>query len=317
MDKIFVCIASFRDYELPITILDLIHKAKHPERLVFSVILQYDEEPETNQHCLDKLINTYPIHIEKYHWTESQGGCWARNKAQQYYNNEKYTLQIDSHIRVIKEWDDILVKNLEKLREVSPKPIISYLSPPYSRSDKYGIDHTFANLNDDMDRLQIPKIEFMTAQYWVQYTGYTNQQKTGYKSVNVPLLYGGFVFADGIWVREVEQDPLHYYTGEEFALAIRSYTNGYDIYTPEHVVSWHRVHAGGPNKKHYNTFSEDESSQRHKTAMEQLRKLIEGEDLGKYGLGTERTLEQYGQFAGLDFKNRKLLSTDDISKTII
>jgi hypothetical protein len=34
--------------------------------------------------------------------------------------------------------------------------------------------------------------------------------------------------------------------------------------------------------------------------------LIEGGDLGKYGLGSKRTLEQYGEYAGIDFKNKRL-----------
>jgi hypothetical protein len=40
--------------------------------------------------------------------------------------------------------------------------------------------------------------------------------------------------------------------------------------------------------------------------MERLRKLIEGEDLGNYSLGNVRTVEDYGNFAGIDFKNKAL-----------
>jgi hypothetical protein len=40
--------------------------------------------------------------------------------------------------------------------------------------------------------------------------------------------------------------------------------------------------------------------------MERLRKLIEGEELGIYGLGNYRTVEDYGNFAGIDFKNKVL-----------
>ena len=42
--------------------------------------------------------------------------------------------------------------------------------------------------------------------------------------------------------------------------------------------------------------------------MERLRMLIEGEDLGMYGLGDIRTIEQYGEFANIDFKNKKLIN---------
>lgn len=304
MDKIFVAIASFRDDELPITILDVISKAKHPERLVFSVVLQFDDEEATGEKCIDHLLKSYSIHLEKHHWTESRGGCWARHRAQQYYNNERYHLQIDSHIRMIKNWDEILINEIESLRTVSPKPVISYLSPLYRRYDEYGIDYDFTNI-EQLDRIQIPVIREMTVQYWTIYGGYENQHHTGFKNINVPVLFGGFIFSDGNWVREVEQDPLHYYTGEEFALAIRSYTKGYDIYLPKHTVSWHRVHPAA-NKKHFNTFPEEFGSRRHRVAMEQLRKLIEGEDLGKYGLGSIRTLAQYEEFAGINFITKEV-----------
>jgi hypothetical protein len=304
MEKIFIAIASFRDYELPHTILDLISKAENPQRLVFSVVHQFDEEPETNENCINHLLGKYPIHLELHHWTESRGGCWARNIAQKYYANERYALQIDSHTRVIKHWDSVLIRNIENLRNISPKPIISYLSPSYSRNDEYGIDYLFSNIFD-MDKIQIPKIKNITSQYWIEYGGYENEQRTGYKNVRVPVLYGGFIFSDGQWVVEVEQDPLHYYTGEEFALAVRSYTKGYDIYTPDRIVSWHRAH-NEPNKKHFTVLPPEFGQYRHKVAMERLRRLFEGGDLGKYGLGTHRTLDEYEQFSGIDFKNKQI-----------
>jgi hypothetical protein len=305
METIFIPIASFLDYETKYTILDVIDKAKHPERLTFAVVLQFDEERGTDEWSLDELVSRYPIKIEKYHWTESRGGCWARHRAQLHYAGERYSLQIDSHIRMIKNWDEILIKNMNTLREKSPKPIISYLSPLYTREDELGIDYHFDNIHS-LDRMEIPKIRSITSQYWPIYGGYENQRHTGFKNVNVPLLYGGFIFSDGQWVVDVEQDPLHYYTGEEFALAIRSFTKGYDTYLPDQIVSWHRAHPG-PNKKHFNTFPEAFGNRRHGVAMERLRMLIEGGDLGKYGLGTERTLQQYEEFSGVDFKTQTVI----------
>jgi hypothetical protein len=41
--------------------------------------------------------------------------------------------------------------------------------------------------------------------------------------------------------------------------------------------------------------------------MERLRMLVEKEDVGKYGFGNVRTIEQYGEFARIDFKNKTLM----------
>ena len=305
MNTIFVAIACYLDYELKHTILDCINKAKHPENLRFGVCLQYDENESTNEHVLDFLESKLPIKVLKYHYTESNGGCWARNLAQSLYDGETYHLQIDSHTRLIQNWDEIVINDYTELKKTVDKPLISFLPPSYSRFDELGVDYDFKNIQL-LDKINIPKIERITTEYWPAYGGYGNEQHTNFKSVNAILLYGGFIFSEGKWIVEVEQDPEHYYTGEEFALAIRSYTHGYDIYTTSQIVAWHRAHPVAP-KKHYNNNPEEISIGRHRHAMERLRMLVEKEDLGKYGFGTVRTIEQYGEFARIDFLNKTLM----------
>jgi len=305
MSTIFVAIACYLDYELKHTILDCINKAKHPENLRFGVCLQYDENEKTNEHVLDFLESKLPIKVLKYHYTESNGGCWARNLAQSLYDGETYHLQIDSHTRLIQNWDEIVINDYTELKKTVDKPLISFLPPSYSRFDELGVDYDFKNIQL-LDKINIPKIERITTEYWPAYGGYGNEQHTNFKSVNAILLYGGFIFSEGKWIVEVEQDPEHYYTGEEFALAIRSYTHGYDIYTTSQIVAWHRAHPVAP-KKHYNNNPEEISIGRHRYAMERLRMLVEKEDLGKYGFGTIRTIEQYGEFARIDFPNKTLM----------
>jgi len=270
MNTIFVAIASYLDYEIKHTILNCIDKAKHPENLRFGVCLQYDENEGTNEHVLDFLESKLPIEVLKYHYTESQGGCWARNRAQALYKGEKYHLQVDSHTRFIQNWDEIVINDFNELKKTVDKPVLSFLPPSH-------------------------------------YSGYDNEQHTNFKCTNTIILYGGFVFSEGQWIIDIEQDPEHYYTGEEFALSIRSYTHGYDIYTTNQIVAWHRAHPVVP-KKHYNNNPEEIANAKHRHAMERLRMLIEGEDLGMYGLGDIRTIEQYGEFANIDFKNKKLIN---------
>ena len=305
MNTIFVAIACYLDYEIKYTILDCITKSKYPENLHFGVCLQYDENSGTDKHCLDFLENKFPVKILKYPYTDSEGGCWARNKAQSLYNGETYHLQIDSHTRFIQNWDEIIINDYNKLKETVNKPLISFLPPSYSRIDDKGIDLDFRHI-DSLDILNIPKIEKITNDYWPVYGGYGNEKSTEFKNINVILLYGGFIFTDGEWVLKIKQDPEHYYTGEEFALAIRSYTHGYDIYTSSQIVAWHRAHPQTP-KKHFNTNSEEIVNYKHLNAIRRLKELIEGKDLGEYGVGNIRTIEQYENFAKINFKNKTLV----------
>jgi hypothetical protein len=305
MNTIFVAIASYLDYEIKYTILDCIHKAKHPENLYFSVCLQYDENEGTDQHCLLELEEKYNIKIDSYHYTESEGGCWARYIAQSNYNSEKFSLQVDSHTRFIQNWDEIVINDYNKLKETVEKPLISFLPPSYSRIDKAGIDYDHRHIHD-LDKINVPKIEYITDDYWPVYNGYNNEQNTGFTPKSVIILYGGFIFTEGQWIIDIEQDPEHYYTGEEFALTIRSFTYGYDIYTPSQVVAWHRAHPQ-VNKKHFNNNIEEVVHRKHAHAIDRLIKLIKGEDLGKYGPGDKRTIAQYAEFAGIDFETKTVI----------
>lgn len=302
---IFISIASYLDYEIKYTILDCINKSYNPGNLYFSVCLQYDDKIGTSEKCLDDLVEKYNITVDKYHYSESKGGCWARQLAQLNYNYETYSLQVDSHTRFIQDWDKIIIKDYNNLLGKGiKKPLLSFLPPAYTRDDKLNKDLEFKQ-KENLSILQIPKIKFISKDFWPDYGGYNNQIDIEFKPKGITLVYGGFIFTAGKWVQEVEQDPLHYYTGEEFALAIRSYTFGYDFYTPSQIVAWHRAHPQVP-KKHFNNNEKTIADNHHRVAMKRLKKLIMGNDLGKYGVGNIRTLEEYERFANIDIKNQKV-----------
>lgn len=302
-NDIFIAIASFLDPELPYTIKDCIEKSENPDNLHFGVCLQHDNENKlVSENILDELEKQYNITTTKFHYKESKGGCWARYHAQQLYNNETYHLQVDSHTRFRDGWDKKCIDILEELKTKSDKPYLSFLPPIYllDKNTHEVLEYKFLN---DLNLINIPKIKFISNEYWIDYSGYDNLVHLNEPQIS-PLLYGGFIFSDGEWVEDIEQDPEHYYTGEELALAIRSYTHGYDCYLSNEILAWHRGD-GTYTPKHFTKLSDGKPE--HKIAMERLRKLIEGEDLGKYGLGSKRTLEEYESFAGIDFKNKKLL----------
>ena len=297
---IFISIASFIDTDLRNTILSCINQAKHPENLSFGVILQYNNEEDTNERCIDDLIEQYNIRVKKYWFEESQGGCWARNKVSSLYINENFVLQLDAHIRMVKNWDIILVKEYLELKQKSNKPLISYLSPSFFRNENLGLDYDFRHI-DDPYIINVPTIRSIAADYWPTFGGYDNEAPTNKKPKNVSLLYAGFVFTQGDWLLEVKNDPEHYYTGEEFALSIRSYTHGYDIFIPSQIMSWHLSRLN-----HIHHFKVLDGNKYHIKAMERLYKLIFGGNLDEYGLGTQRTLEQYEEFAKINIKERKI-----------
>jgi len=291
---IFVALTSFIDDDLRNTILNCVQQAKDPENLSFGLILQYNNAPDTNERCVDDLITKYNIRVKKFWFEDSLGGCWARNHVADLLNDETYVLQIDCHTRFIKHWDSILI---EELHSIKRKAVISYLSPSFYRNKELGVDYFFQHIENPYI-INVPKITSITSDYWPTFVGYTNERHTNNQNREVSILYAGFVFAPASWFHDVKNDPDHYYTGEEFALSIRTYTHGYNIYQPSKVVSWHK--SDPTHLHHFKALPTGDEL--HAKAMTRLKMLINEEDLGQYGLGTQRTLQEYENFARIHIK---------------
>ncbi len=110
--RIFVQIASYRDTECQWTVKDLFEKAEHPERVFVGICWQFD--PDMDDGCF--LVETRPEQqrIVKFHVKDSRGVCWARHEVQKLWRGEEYTLQIDSHMRFVQNWDSRMIAMLEK-----------------------------------------------------------------------------------------------------------------------------------------------------------------------------------------------------------
>ena len=112
--KIFVQIASYRDPELVSTIKSLLDNSKYPKNLIICIHNQFSDSDDFNKD-LDQYRKDKRFIIIDTPCLESKGACWARNTIQQKYNNEEYTLQLDSHHRFVKDWDDDCIKMIKEL----------------------------------------------------------------------------------------------------------------------------------------------------------------------------------------------------------
>ena len=112
-ETIFIQIASYRDPELLNTLKDCIENAEHPDRLRFGICWQHSPEDEWD--TMDLYKDDDRFRILDVNYKDSTGACWARNLLQQLYEDETYTLQIDSHTRFIKNWDYELKKEHKRL----------------------------------------------------------------------------------------------------------------------------------------------------------------------------------------------------------
>jgi hypothetical protein len=130
----------------------------------------------------------------------------------------------------------------------------------------------------------------------------------------VPLLSTSFIFGEGKWILEVNQDPDLYYLEEEMVLSLRSFSHKYDIYTPSQIVAWHRNNRDG-NNKHYKNHPIENVQSIMQISANQLKNIIEEKPM-EYGLGKERKLSEFQFFFGINFKTKKITEKDFLVKLV-
>ena len=290
---IFVSIASYRDLQLVPTIEDLLQKANFPELLRFGICWQHGpEEPEL------PYRDDPRFRILDVDWRASRGACWARAEIMKLWQGEDWFLQVDSHCRFAKDWDTKMLRTLAQTE--SPRPILSTYATPFTPAPLENLSGqplmiAFQAFTPD----GLPKLK--PAEF------------ADLPKVTHPLrarfLSAGFLFAPGFFVEEVPYDPELYFMGEEASMTVRAYTHGYDLFHPAEVLVWHdymRIDA----RRHWGDHTATSEVERPWTELDQasqrkVQRLLLGEPVASFGLGSARTLAAYEAYAGLSFTLRK------------
>jgi hypothetical protein len=302
---IFVQIASYRDPELIPTLRDAIERARDPSRLHFCVAWQHDDG-ERQEELFGELLPRARFTILDIPHRESRGACWARNKIQQNYRGERYTLQLDSHHRFVDGWDDSCIEMLEDLRaDGVAKPLLTAYLPSYDPG------------NDPDAR--IPEAWFLRFDRFIPegaiffLPGTIPAWRERKRAMRARFYSAHFAFADGSFVREVPHNPAYYFHGEEITLAVRAFTHGYDLFSPHRVVAWHEYTRRGRTKHwddHADWGTTNTSTHASVRALFGMDEFANQEDAVRraqrdaFGLGTQRTLEDYERYAGICFSGR-------------
>jgi len=299
--SIFVQIASYRDPLLASTIKDLIEKASDPGNLRIAVCHQFHPDDPFNKE-LEPYRGDQRVRIIDVPYMESKGVCWSRNLIQQHYGDEDYTLQIDSHMRFIRDWDSVMIGMVQQLQQKGfPKPILTTY-PAHFDPETFTLKESPAN--------------------GIILTGFNNEEILpmcwpaeipDWKALDGPVparfYAGGFSFTLGNLCREVPHDPNLYFWGEEINIAIRAYTHGYDLFHPPVNIAWH-YYGRTKSIKHWTDHGSLDAFQRRASNI--LKKLFDPSGRsaqsarnGPYGLGRYRTLRDYEKYAGLLLSEQK------------
>ncbi len=238
---IFVSIASYRDPELLPTLKDMISNASAPHCLKIAVCWQDEGDfslfsdagftvsgPAQTEDVRLFYYKGAAVTVIFRHYLTSEGACWARHLSETYYQEESYFLQIDSHCRFIAGWDQQMISLLESLKAISRLPVLSAYPPGYQPGDD----------GPESRQSSVSRMIFR------ELTG-EGIPMVGSYALTSPVpergsyLAGGFIFAPGRFVRDVPNDPLIFFSGEEIAMSVRAFTQGYDVYHPPITLLWH------------------------------------------------------------------------------
>ena len=296
--KIFIQIASYRDPELIPTIKSCLENSKHPENLVFGIARQFhpdDKFDDLTEYEIDDRFRVLNIPHQ-----ESKGVCWARNQVQQLYKDEEYTLQIDSHMRFEKDWDETLIGMIKQLQDLGiPKPLLTGYVSSYDPN------------NDPNGRVRVPWRMVFDKFIPEGAVFFLPEAIPDWQNIDTPIpsrFYSAhFCFTLGQFSKEVQHNPDFYFHGEEISIAVRAFTHGYDLFHPHKVVIWHeytrngRVKQWDDNKEWWKLNESSHLLNKKLFGMDGEKQ--EGHD-GKYGLGNVRTLRDYEKYAGLLFEKR-------------
>ena len=220
--RIFCSVASYRDKQCPLTVADMIAKAKDPKRLVICICQQNDNSDEA-------CFNNYDIkgaEIKKIIMSdrEARGPCWARYLIQQAWTGEEYFLQIDSHMRFVQDWDQHCIDQIAML---PPKSCLTnYVS-------NFNLD---TGLPDSLNQLRGPlTIDNKESSI---HDGFFRVNSNYIEIPDKPVLAYGwgacFSFSKANIIHDAPYDAYTQclFFGEEMDIWARMYTRGWYVYAP-------------------------------------------------------------------------------------
>jgi hypothetical protein len=302
---IFISIASYRDPELERTIRSAIENASNPHELYFGVFLQEFEKFAPDLSWVPNLT------LKTIHPKMARGAGYARAQIMPMYSGQDYFLQIDSHTIFEKNWDLLCIEQHKKAQEISNnnKIILSHFPPPF---------YVEPNKQITIIKKSKQQLPYPTKQKpMLTKRGEWTAERVELSNKNTPeestTVLAGFIFTTGDLIKEVPYDPGISFFGEELCFAIRAWTRGWDIYSPCVIIVYHFYTREGYSKIWKDRNLREISWKELETiSKEKQKNIFCGKEDGIFGTGNVRSLLEYEEKTGLNFKKMYEYSNDTI-----
>eukprot|EP00347_Sterkiella_histriomuscorum_P020460 403337716 len=306
-----------QDAQLIPTVKNMIENSQNPSNLHFGIFHQLKLDDSLDQQIqidLTQLIEAYQskgvkITVKTVNYTEAKNAYYARVIVQQMYQNENYYLQIDSHMRFVKNWDQLLIKYLSQCQNPQ-KSILTVYPRPYKIDDQ-NIEN-FESYNKIESELQGPVAmcfkEFNSLDLLPRLSSKVIKKSDMFQKPFQSLFWAaGFSFSYGQLIQDCgysvnsfslnSQDQNFIddlFFGEEIYQMYKFFKKDYALYSPPKTVAYHLW-----ERKYRPTYKED-----HQEDMERTQRQKDCQKLVKLIIDEDQEFIEEMIRRGVDFKNQ-------------
>ena len=279
-------------------------KAANPDRIHFAGCYQGDDDVEAEE--VARFPNTK---VKRFSDEDAPGLCAARYEASLLHEDEEYVMHVDSHMRFAAFWDVCVIDQFSRCP--GEKKALSEYNMNYGDYIGEPVDSVCFDQMAHVGGKKVGFSYFQANSYKARFTG-----KFGFQGPDPrrgAFIGGHFLFGRPEMDIDVPSDPDTYFTADEACVAMRLWTHGYDIWHPGvrsvfHLYGRVEVAAKLDSKAKVERFSNGrESSMRSAGEPARMFKLFTdglNPDFARFGLGTERTAEEYYSYAGINYRSR-------------
>jgi len=219
--NIFISIAAYEEIDLIKTINNCLENAQAPQNLFFGISLQYKNEPDLSFIKDQSSIIRFEPNIRL---GKSPGIIQIRSAIRKLHTDQAYFLQIDSHTLFSENWDTKLIQDIEELNLEKPTIISKQIQQKEITTESYTKwkmfpmsynDFLVGSVTEDIDCITINDL-LINDKYFLNY-----------------YMSGGFIFAKGEWLKNMNFPDYHETPYEEQELSIFTFCNGYRVVAPK------------------------------------------------------------------------------------
>lgn len=304
-----VLIPDYCDPDLINTVKSMFINAANPQRVRIKVFYQDD-----NDEMFEELSNMPNVKMKRISPDACRGSAYARYQCSTMVENDTdYVMHVDSHMRCAKFWDVAMITLWKNCNDENA--IVSQRSPNFSEcyDEPLDSDRWIKEVQHMFNKLRYAEYtDFYGNVLPIPLSVWPNDNSI---SRQTACISAHTLFIKASTDKIVPFDPYMYFYADENCMALRYWTHGYNIYSPDYYPIFHLYEREETMKKYLNI----DLDRCNRVQDEWLRYTVEVErtkalfglfdrkvDLGRFCLGNKRTLKEYEEYCGVDFKNKKI-----------